>query len=168
MRALSPAPRPFCVLASEAASTSRQPSRARERCSLICISPPPAARASLVWRHLYGQSARRHGNAAWPGRQRLETGNRRIIVESSILYEIFKFNQSTRQPIATTVTCEPLNRITQCHFQRPLENLQGWQLHHLCSQFQCLITQTKKKINLVLNLNLHYPSLRSFPLSLSL
>lgn len=72
-------------------------------------------------------------------------GNRGIIMASSMLDEIFKFIQSTRQPSATTATPKPLNRITQCQIQRPLENLQGWQLHHLGNQFQCLITRTVKQ-----------------------
>lgn len=84
-----------------------------------------------------------------------------------MLDEIFKFIQSTRQPGVTTVIPKALNHITQCQIQRPLENLRGWQVHHLGNQFQCLITRTAKKKFLILDLNLHYSSLRPFALSLS-
>jgi len=65
--------------------------------------------------------------------------------------------------------CQPPHQAAQSHIQSGLECLQGWGIHRLLGQSdQCVTTLWVKNFLLISNLNLTCPSLKPFPLVLSL
>ena len=64
---------------------------------------------------------------------------------------------------------QPADQAAQSHIQPGLECLQGWGIHSLLGQpVQCVTTLWVKNFFLISNLNLPCPSLKLFPLVLSL